>query len=445
MLQAFIAHIQQQHLFPTGQQVLLAVSGGIDSAVLTHLMHSAGYPFAIAHCNFHLRPSDCDRDEAFVRQLADTYSVTVHVAQFDTQAYAARHHQSIEQAARQLRYDYFEQLRQQHAYAAILTAHHRDDSTETFFINLLRGTGLSGLHGILPVQGHIIRPLLPFGRNDIEAYAAQHHLAHVEDITNASLDYQRNQVRHLLLPLLRQLQPAADHTLQQTVLHLQSTERLYQALLTPLLQQLTHPQPDGSILIDLADTLPTPLDAHSSPQLRQQLYFELLKPYGFNAATVTNILGTIQPGKTYHSPTHTAFRDRDCMILIPSHAQPDPLPTITVGTTSPDGFNPKQLPPHQAAFDADTVTLPLRLRHWQAGDRFQPLGMTHGTQLISDYFSDHKYSLPDKQAQLLLVDATDSILWIVGRRTSHPHRLTPHTRLVLTVEVSPTPSPVYSR
>ena len=295
------------------------------------------------------------------------------------------------------------------------------------------------------MQGHIVRPLLPFGRNDIEAYAAQHHLAHVEDITNASLDYQRNQVRHLLLPLLRQLQPAADHTLQQTVLHLQSTERLYQALLTPLLQQLTHPQPDGSILIDLADTLPTPLDAHSSPQLRQQLYFELLKPYGFNAATVTNILGTIQPGKTYHSPTHTAFRDRDCLILIPYHAQPDTLPTITVGTTSPDGFNPKQLPPHQAAFDADTVTLPLRLRHWQAGDRFQPLGMTHGTQLISDYFSDHKYSLPDKQAQLLLVDATDSILWIVGRRTSHPHRLTPHTRLVLTVEVSPTPSPVYSR
>ena len=339
MLQAFIAHIQQQHLFPTGQQVLLAVSGGIDSAVLTHLMHSAGYPFAIAHCNFHLRPSDCDRDEAFVRQLADTYSVTVHVAQFDTQAYAARHHQSIEQAARQLRYDYFEQLRQQHAYAAILTAHHRDDSTETFFINLLRGTGLSGLHGILPVQGHIVRPLLPFGRNDIEAYAAQHHLAHVEDITNASLDYQRNQVRHLLLPLLRQLQPAADHTLQQTVLHLQSTERLYQALFTPLLQQLTHPQPDGSILIDLADTLPTPLDAHSSPQLRQQLYFELLKPYGFNAATVTNILGTIQPGKTYHSPTHTAFRDRDCLILIPYHAQPDTLPTITSSRTPSRTFS----------------------------------------------------------------------------------------------------------
>ena len=441
MLQAFIAHIQQQHLFPTGQQVLLAVSGGIDSVVLTHLMHSAGYPFAIAHCNFHLRPSDCDRDEAFVRQLADTYAVPVHVAQFDTRTHAALHHQSIEQAARQLRYDYFEQLRQQQAYAAILTAHHRDDSTETFFINLLRGTGLTGLHGILPVQGHIVRPLLPFGRSDIEAYAAQHHLAHVEDITNASLDYQRNQIRHLLVPLLRQLQPAADHTLQQTIQHLQSTERLYQALLDPLRQQLTHPQPDGSIRIDLVNTLPAPLDGHSSPQLRQQLYFELLKPYGFNAVTVTNILGSAQPGKTYHSPTHTAFRDRNCLLLLPSVTQPDTLPDFVVTTVPPNSFDPRQLPANQAAFDADTVTLPLRLRHWQAGDRFQPLGMVHGTQLLSDYFSDHKYSQPDKQSQLILVDASDSILWIIGRRTSHLHRITPRTHLALIVEIQSAPSP----
>ena len=268
MLQAFIAHIRQQHLFPTGQQVLLAVSGGIDSVVLTHLMHSAGYPFAIAHCNFHLRPGDCDRDETFVRQLAATYAVPIHVAQFDTASHAASHHQSIEQAARQLRYEYFEQLRLQHGYAAILTAHHRDDSTETFFLNLLRGTGLAGLHGILPVQGHIVRPLLPFGRSDIEAYAAQHRLTHVEDSTNASLDYLRNQVRHRLLPLLRELQPAADHTLQQTILHLQSTERLYQALLAPLQQQLVQPMPDGTIYISLRTPLPSPLDQNDQPQLR---------------------------------------------------------------------------------------------------------------------------------------------------------------------------------
>ena len=437
MLQAFIAHIRQQHLFPTGQQVLLAVSGGIDSVVLTHLMHSAGFPFAIAHCNFHLRPSDCDRDETFVRQLANTYNVPIHVAQFDTLAHAAHNHQSIEQAARQLRYDYFEQLRQQHDYAAILTAHHRDDSTETFFLNLLRGTGLAGLHGILPIQGHIVRPLLPFGRSDIEAYAAQHNLRHVEDSTNTSLDYLRNQVRHRLLPLLRELQSAADHTLQQTILHLQSTEQLYQTLLTPLLQQLSHPLPDGTIRIDLCDNLPDPL--HTSPQLRQQLYFELLKPYGFNAATVANILAATQSGKTYHSPSHTAYLDRNHLILQPIISQPsgsEALPRLTIDTTSPEKINPKALPHDLAAFDGDTVTLPLRLRHWHTGDRFQPFGMAHGTQLLSDYFSDHKYSQLDKQKQLLLVDASDSILWIVGRRTSHPHRITPSTRLVLTVKVS---------
>ncbi len=437
MLQAFIAHIRQQHLFLTGQQVLLAVSGGIDSVVLTHLMHSAGYSFAIAHCNFHLRPSDCDRDEAFVRQLASTYAVPIHVAQFDTRTHAAQHHQSIEQAARELRYDYFEQLRQTHGYAAILTAHHRDDSTETFFLNLLRGTGLAGLHGILPIQGHIVRPLLPFGRSDIEAYAVQHHLTHVEDSTNASLDYLRNQVRHQLMPLMRQLQPAADHTIHQTILHLQSTEQLYQTLLEPLKQQLSHPQPDGTTRIDLCGTFTVPPSDEPSSLLRQQLYFELLKPYGFNAATIANILTATQPGKTYHTTTHTAYLDRQQLIVCPIAAtSATTMPAITIQTISPQGFDPRQLPSHRAAFDADSVSLPLRLRHWQTGDRFQPLGMAHGSQLISDYFSDHKYSQLDKMAQLLLVDATDSILWIVGHRTSPPHRITPHTRLVLTVEIS---------
>ena len=437
MLQSFTAHIQQQHLFPTGQQVLLAVSGGIDSVVLTHLMHSAGYPFAIAHCNFHLRPSDCDRDEAFVRKLASNYAVPFHVAHFDTQSHASSHHQSIEQAARQLRYDYFEQLLQQHHYAAILTAHHRDDATETFFLNLLRGTGLAGLHGILPVQGHIVRPLLPFSRHDIEDYAAQHQLLHVEDSTNASLDYLRNQVRHQLMPLLRQLQPAADHTLQQTVLHLQSTEQLYLALLEPLKAQLLHSQPDGSFILDLSTPLPSPLDQQPQPSIRQQLYFEILKPFGFNADTIANILTASQSGKTFQSPSHTAYLDRGRLILHPVTAPTESLPSIHIETISPQGFNPKQLPSTQAAFDADTVNLPLHLRHWHLGDRFQPLGMPHGTQLLSDYFSDHKYSQPDKQSQLILVDTNDNILWIVHHRTSHPHRITPNTRQILLVEIKP--------
>lgn len=425
----------QQHLFPTGQQVLLAISGGIDSVVLAHLMHSAGYPFAIAHCNFNLRPGDCDRDERFVRALSERYQVPFHLARFDTAEYAHEHKLCIEDAARQLRYDYFEALRIQYGYAAILTAHHRDDAAETFFINLLRGTGLAGLHGILPVQGHIVRPLLPFGRDEIEAYAREQGLSHVEDTTNASLDYRRNQVRHQVLPLLRQLQPSADRAMQQTIQHLQSVEQLYQALLQPLRKRLLIPREDGSILVRLSVSGSLGIPAENLPQL----LFELLRPFGFNMADISDMLSSSHSGRRFLSATHEAVLDRDSLILVSrgmteeSSAVPDF--SMRFSPHNPVEFNPRSLPQDTAVFDADTVVLPLRLRHWREGDRFQPLGMVHGTQLVSDYFSDHKFSLIDKQCQLLLVDATDAVIWIVGRRTDHPHRVTPHTQRLLTVEI----------
>ena len=438
MLQRFSAHIRQQHLFPTGQQVLLAVSGGIDSVVLAHLMYSAGFPFAIAHCNFNLRPGDCLRDENFVRQLAVHYGAPFHLACFDTLQYASQHKLCVEDAARQLRYDFFEQLRCEHGYAAILTAHHRDDSTETFFLNLLRGTGLAGLHGILPVQGHVVRPLLPFGREEIEAYARGHCLDHVEDITNASLDYRRNQIRHQVMPLLRSLYPAADHALQQTILHLQSVEHLYGTLLASVRTQCLVTLPDGIVRLSLGSDA---LQSLSEPD-RLQLLFELLRPYGFNAATVADILVTRQSGRVFLSATHRALLDHGVLLLTPIDSVFDvaaePLPNISyrVEPHQPEGFDPRRLPAGTAVFDADTVTLPISLRHWQRADRFQPLGMEHGTQLLSDYFTDHKFSIRDKQRQLLLVDATGAILWIVGCRTDHPHRVTPGTRYLLTVVVT---------
>lgn len=431
MIHQFISHVQQQHLFPSGQQVLLAVSGGIDSVVLAHLMHQAGYPFAIAHCNFHLRSSDSDRDELFVRQLAQTYNVPIHVAQFSTSQFAAQHHLCIEDAARRLRYDYFEQLCQQYHYAAILTAHHRDDAAETFFINLLRGTGLTGLHGILPVQGNVVRPLLPFGREQIEAYARQHQLDHVEDVTNASLQYRRNQVRHQVMPLLRQIQPSADKAIQSTITHLQSIESLYRHLLQPLLQSHVMQAPDGTLHVTL-DFLDQPY--------AQQLLFEILSPYGFNGSVVDDMLASTQSGKVFHSAAYTAILDRGQLILTPVLQDSDVPDLATFSYRIVDQFDfsslpLRQLPSNQAFFDADSVVLPISLRHWHEGDRFQPLGMTHGTQLVSDYFSDHKYTILQKQEQLLLVDANNTVLWIVGRRTTHPHRVTPSTRALLIVEV----------
>lgn len=431
MLKQFTAHIQQQHLLSQDQEVLLAISGGIDSVVLAHLMYSAGYRFAIAHCNFHLRPSDCDRDEHFVRQLAARYGVPFHVAHFNTMAEAERRGQGVEEAARFLRYNYFEQLIQQHEYASVFTAHHRDDVAETFFLNLMRGTGLAGLHGILPVQGHVVRPMLIFSREQITAYAQEHQLEHVEDVTNASLEYRRNQIRHLLMPLLRQLQPSVDETLQQTILHLQATEQLYQHLLQPYREQLIRHLDEGRIEVNLVG-LP------SDEGFRCQMLFEILKPFGFKADIVSDILSATQSGKIFVSTAYSALLDRQKLILTPlastSLNDIDNV-VLNVETIPREDFllDLKHLPENMAVFDADKVAKPLTLRHWHEGDRFQPLGMKQGTQLLSDFFIDHKYTLWEKQEQLLLVDAHDQILWIVNRRTSHPSRVTPSTTTILQV------------
>ena len=340
----------------------------------------------------------------------------------------------IEESARKLRYDWFAALCRNHGYPAILTAHHRDDSDETFFINLLRGAGLTGLHGILPVNGLVVRPLLPFARAEIEEYARVHALSHVEDVTNASLLYRRNQVRHRLMPLLREMQPVADTSVARTVANLQSTEALYLALLQPIRQQLLTAMSDGTLRLSLDFSAVLP--GNTEADIRAQLLFELLRPYGFNASTAASILAAGTPGRTFRSHSHTALLDRGALVISPlTPPLPDPLPGIQTSCLSasqpcPD---PRSLPAGQILLDADTVTQPLALRHWREGDRFQPLGMPRGSQLVSDYFSDHKYSLLDKQRQLLLVDAADRILWIVGRRTAHHCRVTSDTQRLLLV------------
>ena len=310
MLQRFVQYIQQQHLFSQEQKVLLAVSGGRDSVVLFELMHRAHFKFAIAHCNFHLRPGDCDRDEQFVRSLSNQHGIMCHVAQFDTYQYADIHHLSIEEAARELRYNYFEQLRQQYSYAAIVTGHHRDDSTETFFINLLRGTGIAGLHGIRPKQGYIVRPLLPFGRDEIDAYVQQYNLSYVEDYTNATTDYRRNQIRHQLMPLLRQMAPSIDSTMQQTIAHLADVEQVYNDYISHLRAQLFEPIGEGWRIA-----------INSILQLTPQstLLFELLRIYGFNISQVNDILRGLnsQSGAIFNSNQYQVIIDRDYLLLNP--------------------------------------------------------------------------------------------------------------------------------
>ncbi|MCQ2278398.1 MAG: tRNA lysidine(34) synthetase TilS [Bacteroidales bacterium] len=453
-LQDFIK--SARNLFCPEQKGLLAVSGGIDSTALCHLMHQARFAFSIAHCNFHLRPGDCDRDEYFVRELAKRYGVNLYVAQFDTYAYATQYGQSIEEAARNLRYQFFNDILDgkvepqwkapdsdvKESLAYIATAHHRDDSTETFFINLLRGTGLAGLHGIPSVNGNIVRPLLPFGRDEIEQYAQMNGLSHVEDFTNATTAYKRNQIRLQLMPLLREIEPNIDRTMQQNIARLADAEKIYQSYISLVRGQVLVQKEDGcSIAISEIEKLSPP----------RTLLFELIREFGFSISQVDEILKGLhsQSGLQFYSRTHRIVKDRSQLLIFcisPSLETGDLI--IEKDTSSVLLTNGKvmrvRLFANQPSFvpskskdtaclDSELIQWPLSIRHWKEGDRFKPFGMK-GTRLVSDYFSDQKFSLIEKEQALLLVDAKDTILWIIGHRVAH-YPVKPSTKNILILSI----------
>lgn len=448
MLQHLLDYIREQHLIADGDRVLLAVSGGRDSVCLAHLMHRAGIPFAIAHCNFNLRPVECDRDQHFVRQLADQYHVPFHTVSFDTRSYATSNHLSIEEAARQLRYNWFasilaEQPAGQHWLLA--TAHHRDDSIETFFLNLFRGTGISGLHGILPLseftihnsQFIIIRPLLCFSRADIDHYVEENQLDYVEDSTNALLDARRNQLRHRLIPLLRELYHSFDNTMQDDIQHMRDTELIYRVYLDTLRAETIQPLP--SRIPGLKQEAIT-LEALRQLNPQRTLLFELLRSYGFNAATVDSILASLpnpRTGSHFLSTSHEAVIDRTHLVIAPLHQNiPDCKLQITTTDTLPNIISTlnSQLSTSTVLVDADLVKQPLTLRQPRTGDRFHPFGMQQ-SRLLSDFFKDIKLNRIEKRHLQILVDADDRIVWIVGLRSDNRFRISENTRRILEISV----------
>ncbi len=437
MLTKFTAFIIKEHLFAEGRQVLLAVSGGRDSVVLCDLVARTGQPFAIAHCNFHLRGDESNRDEAFVRQLAAGYGVRCFVAQFDTEAVARERGLSVEAAARQLRYGFFEQLRCSEGFDVVATAHHRDDSTETFFINLLRGTGIGGLHGIRPRNGNVVRPLLPFSRDEINAYVAERHLSFVDDHTNSEPIYLRNKIRLQLMPLLRELMPSVDAVMERNIAHLADAEQLFDQRVEELRKALLHTDGEGTTYVDIASL-------QRVAPLRTVL-FELLRPYGFSEAVVAEVLLALngQPGAQWLSADWRLIKDRRRLLLYPRKA----ARVAAVDDIKGEGLwhlggadfqlhmlaEPPaslRLPPGKACFDAAAIKFPLHLRHWREGDRFRPFGM-NGSRLLSNYFIDNKFSLQQKEDVWLLCDVDDTILWIVGHRASTIAPITAHTRQVI--------------
>ena len=444
MLERFQAYINRCNLIAEGEKIVLALSGGIDSMVLADLLLKAKVEFVAAHCNFHLRGHESDGDDWFVRKFAENRGIQCFVKHFETEKYAANHGISIEMAARDLRYSWFEQLRQQLGYDKIAVAHHADDQAETFFINLLRGAGLNGLKGMKPQNGVIIRPLLWASREQIRKYAVENHIVWREDHTNVESVYLRNRIRNQLLPVFDELQPKARQGLYKSLEHLSAENELYRALLKEKLAQIVEQDGDVQRLpyskIIKAE-VPEPVEG---PTSSFQLLFEWLRQFGFNTDQCHFIYDAIGTGigNQYCSPTHCVVIGRDDLQLSEIKEKTDDKIQIQIGEEeilSPVHLRFSRFEKNAdfiidkssevAQLDAEKIQFPLILRQWQHGDRFHPLGMK-GSKLLSDFFVDQKFSECQKQNVWLLVSANDDILWVVGYRIDDRFKIVNDTKTV---------------
>jgi tRNA(Ile)-lysidine synthase len=430
-------------LLPPGAPVLVALSGGIDSVVLAHLFRRSGRPFGVAHCNFQLRGAESDEDAVFVRTLATSWEAPVWVERFETGAYARENGVSIQVAARELRYAWFEELRREHGFAAVAVGHTLNDSVETALFNFVRGTGLAGLTGIAPRHKAVVRPLLFATRAEVEAYALDLGLHWREDSSNQSDAYARNFLRHQVIPHLESLNPDFFHTAGRNLRRLRSVRENYAFLL----EQFVGLQPsDGALPIEYPKARLAALPA------RGEALLELLRPHGFTVEQCRQLdAGWSSTGLELESASGLRLvNDRDRLRLLAADASGDPAPPPRIPVeaddllvTLPDGSRLALLPvPAESPFpdgretvlvDAGKLKFPLLLRPWQPGDKFQPLGMAGQAQKLQDFFTDRKLSRPDKEATWLLTNADGAVIWVVGWRPDERFKITPATRQALKV------------
>jgi tRNA(Ile)-lysidine synthase len=441
MLHAFSTHLKKEQLIAPNDTVLLAVSGGIDSVVMCALFHQSGIPFGIAHCNFQLRGKESDEDEIFAETLAEKYNVRFHAVSFATEKFAKKNKLSIQVAARELRYEWFEQVRNEYGYAAIATAHHSDDSIETFLINLIRGTGIAGLHGILPKQGKIIRPMLFTNKKDIAAFAKTSRLAFREDSSNDSDKYLRNKIRKSIIPALKKLNPSVDTAILKSISHLAGVEQIFRKEVLGTQKEMLRVK-NSTVYISISglkqlDPLPVYL-------------FEILKPYGFNAASAEEILRSLDgiSGKQFSSPTHRLIRDRKDLVIQKKDDLQAGKKTITVKKKQASAqagalkLSFSQLPAGtkfshsemSASLDLDTLSFPLTIRKWKKGDAFQPIGMK-GKKKLSDFFTDRKLSIAQKEDTWLLMSGKE-VAWVIGLRIDDRFKITGKTKKIYFAELT---------
>ena len=436
MLELFKNHIKTKFSFLETSRVLVAISGGMDSVVLANLCHQLKFNFALAHCNFNLRGSESDTDEEFVLQLAEALDMEVFVENFDTTAYAEEHKLSIQMAARELRYDWFQELSEQLNFDYIVTAHHADDNLETFLINLTRGTGLDGLTGIPEINGNIVRPLLPFSRQTLEAYAAENELKWRNDSSNASTKYLRNKLRHDVIPVLKDINKNLLQNFQTTLDNLNDTADIVEESLNAVLKRAIISIDNSEIRFKVAE-----FKKLNNPKA---YLHEFLKDYGFSEWNdVLNLLDA-QSGKQVFSSSYRLLKDRDILILTEltsednnqfiSISKKDAKMALPIGVLCIEEVSKIENTHSNIIYvDKSKLKFPLSVRKWQEGDYFFPLGMK-GKKKLSKYFKDEKLSLIDKENSWLLC-SEDSILWVIGKRADDRFKVTENTKQILKFEI----------
>lgn len=439
LLNRFQNYMKANSLASHDDRILLAVSGGVDSMVMLSLFAQSGYNVGVAHCNFQLRGAEADEDDIMVEKVAKAYGVPHYGIRFDTTGEMERTGESVQIAARRLRYEWFARLSREHGYSHIAIAHHADDSIETFFINLFRGTGLRGLTGINIVNGNIIRPLLFASRKDILDYAHANKLSYREDSSNRSTKYLRNKIRLGLIPRIKEISPRFPDVMGVNIQRLTDSQKFISSAVGKL-REVVEEHRDGAVVID-----PSKIDP-SFPM--GFVIYELMSVYGFKGDVVDALCGSLrtgQSGKRFYSREYAAYIDRGRIVIV-KIGETD-LCEVAVERSSVkaycgnsvlwfdftdiDQIESLSQPDHVALLDADKLEFPLRVRRWQEGDSFVPLGM-HGHKKVSDFLIDEKVSVPDKQRQFVVVSG-DEIVWLVGRRIDDRYKITDKTENVLRI------------
>lgn len=435
----FQKYIDSNELCEKTDRILLGISGGIDSVCMFHLFRLAGYPIGIAHCNFQLREEESEQDELFVRKLAGKYDIPFFTNKFNTGEIAEQEGISIQMAARDLRYEWFNEIKNKYDYKYIAIAHNSDDIIETFLINLSRGSGIKGLTGIKPKTNDIIRPLLFASRNTITDFITENNFEYREDSSNQSTKYNRNLIRHDIIPLFEKINPRFRETMSENIKRLKDTEKVYLSNIKKDIEGITGIK-NQSLYVNIAKLKKlNPINSY---------LYEILHPFGFSNSQILDVINSLDgiSGKQFFSLTHRLIKDRNELIIEEISVKKEKTfyinkdtltiqEPISLNISNIDRTNSFRIVKNNqlALLDLDKIQFPLALRKWRKGDYFMPLGMKF-LKKLSDFFIDIKISIAEKE-DIWILESNNKIIWIVGQRIDDRFKISDQTTRILRIEL----------